>query len=126
VARKPKNSKRIRPPQGARLLELRKAAALTQIELARALGVPHANIAFWEWSEKPPRSDLLPNLAQALGVRIEELLLGAKADPLAKLPGPVGEVQRTFEEVRGLPRKQQRKVLETVHALVNEYYRKAS
>jgi transcriptional regulator with XRE-family HTH domain len=126
VARKPKTSKGPRPPQGARLLALRKAAALTQIELARAIGVPHANIAFWEWSDKPPRSDLLPTLAKALGVKIEELLINANAESPAIRPGPIGEVQRTFEQVRKLPRKQQRKVLETVRALVNEYNREAS
>src|SRR5882762_7020139 len=33
--------------------ELRKAAGLSQYELARYVGVPQANIAFWERSEKP-------------------------------------------------------------------------
>jgi transcriptional regulator with XRE-family HTH domain len=35
------------------VLALRKAAGLTQIELAKALDIPQANIAFWEWSDKP-------------------------------------------------------------------------
>jgi hypothetical protein len=35
-------------------------------------------------------------------------------------------VQRTFDEVRKLPRKQQRKIIETVQALVEQYKRKAS
>jgi transcriptional regulator with XRE-family HTH domain len=125
VPRKTKASKGPRPQQGARLLALRQAAGLTQIELARYLGVPHANIAFWEWSDKPPRSDLLPEMAKALGVRLDDLLVTNGATP-GKRPGPVGELQRTFEDVRQLPRKQQRKIIETVRALVNEYTRKAS
>jgi transcriptional regulator with XRE-family HTH domain len=127
VSRKPKPSKGPRPKQGAHLLALRKAAGLTQIELARFLAIPQANIAFWEWSDKPPRSDLLPKMAKALGVSVEDLIVATRssAAALAKRPGPVGEVQRAFEEVRSLPRKQQRKVVEFVFAFVNEYKRKA-
>jgi transcriptional regulator with XRE-family HTH domain len=104
---------------------MRKAAGLTQIELAKFLDVPQANIAFWEWSDKPPRSDLLPKMAKALGVRVEDLV-SAAGHAITKRKGPVGEVQRTFEEVTKLPRKQQRKVLEMVQALVEQYKRKAS
>jgi transcriptional regulator with XRE-family HTH domain len=125
VARQPKPSKGPRPQQGARLLALRKASGLTQIELAKALDVPQANIAFWEWSDKPPRSDLLQKMAKAFGVKLEDLLLSSER-PIAKRKGPIGEVQRTFEAVTKLPRKQQRKVLEMVQALVEQYKRKAS
>jgi transcriptional regulator with XRE-family HTH domain len=107
------------------MLELRKAAGLTQIELAQFVGVPQGTIALWEWSDKPPRSDILPTMAKALGVRIDQVLVHAEVT-LTKPPGPIGEVQRTFEEVRRLPRKQQRKVLEMVQALVHQYKRKAS
>jgi transcriptional regulator with XRE-family HTH domain len=47
---------------------------LSQYELARYVGVPQANIAFWERSEKPPRSEVLPKMAEALGVSVEYLL----------------------------------------------------
>ncbi len=124
VPRKAKAAKGPRPKQGARLLALRKAAGLTQIELARHLDVPHANIAFWEWSDKPPRSELLPAMAKALGTHVEDLLV-LNGSRQRSRPGPVGELQRTFDDVRRLPRKQQRKIIETVRALVNEYARKA-
>jgi transcriptional regulator with XRE-family HTH domain len=39
------------------------------------LGVPQANIAFWERSEKPSRSEVLPKMAEALGVSVEDLLI---------------------------------------------------
>lgn len=125
AARKPRASKSQRPAQGNRLLALRKAAGLTQTELANFLDVPQGNIAFWEWSEKPPRSDLLPKMAKALRVDVADLIV-TEATPLAKKTGPVGKVQRVFEEVRKLPRSQQRKIIETVDALVTQYRRKAS
>lgn len=121
----PRKLSKPRPAQGARLLRLRNAAGLTQTELADAVSESQANIAFWERSAKPPRSDVLPRLAHALGVSVE-VILGVQQASLPRRPKPVGEVQRAFEEVRRLPRKQQRKVIEFVFAFVNEYKRKAS
>jgi transcriptional regulator with XRE-family HTH domain len=127
----PRSPKKSRPTQGARLLALRKAAGLSQAELARLVGETQENISFWERTDKPPRSDVLPKLARVLHVRLE-VLLGAEplADtqppPLAAGPGPAGQVQRIFEEVRKLPRRQQQRVIDVVAAIVNEFKRKAS
>jgi len=126
VPRPPSASRGPRPKQGALLVALRQRAALSQAELARAINVPQANIAFWEWSDKPPRSDVLRKLARVFAVRVDQLLVDSEREPLAKRPGPVGEVQKVFEEVRKLPRKQQRKVIEVLSALVDRYKKKAS
>src|SRR5262245_14262399 len=72
VSRRPRADRGPRPKQGAHLLALRKKAGLTQIELASAVGVPQATIAFWEWTDKPPRSDVLPKMAKALSVTVED------------------------------------------------------
>jgi transcriptional regulator with XRE-family HTH domain len=125
VARKPKPGK-TRPKQGALLYALRRAAGLTQVDLAKFVGVPQGTITLWEWSDKPPRSDVLPKMARALSVSVDALLAdGAVPKPSKKLE-PVGEVQKAFDEVRRLPRKQQRKVVEMVTAFVEMYKRKAS
>lgn len=130
VPRKPKKPRGPRPPQGARLLALRKAAGLTQAELAHRIGEIQANISFWEYADKPPRSDILTKMAKALGVSVEQILGEAPAPselpPLASSPGPLGQVQRAFEAVRKLPRRQQQKIVEVVLAFVNEHHRKAS
>jgi transcriptional regulator with XRE-family HTH domain len=119
-----------RPSQGARLLALRNAAGLSQAELARLVGETQANISFWERTDKPPRSDVLPKLAKVLGVSLEALLgdhsAPQKLPSLASAPGPAGQVQRAFEEVRRLPRRQQQKIIDVVLAFVNDYKRKAS
>ncbi len=119
----PRKLSKPRPKQGARLAILRKAANLTQTELAELIGESQTNIAYWEQSEKPPRSDVLPELAEVLGVRVEDLLHVNRAP--ARRRGPVGKVQRLFEEVSKLPRREQKKVVELVSVLVDQYKRSA-
>jgi transcriptional regulator with XRE-family HTH domain len=121
VARNPSKPK---PVQGAHLASLRKAAGLSQTELAKLVGEKQQNIAFWEQSEKPPRSDVLPKLASVLGVRVEQLL-NPNAPP-SRRSGPVSKMQKVFSEVSKLPRRQQDKIVELVGALVDQYKRRAS
>ncbi|MBK6514318.1 MAG: helix-turn-helix domain-containing protein [Polyangiaceae bacterium] len=97
MPRRPASSRGPRPAQGAHLLALRTAAGLTQVELAALLGVHQGNIAFWEWAEKPPRGEVLPKMAKAFGVRVDDLLVDAEA-PRPRRSGPVGRLQRVFEE----------------------------
>lgn len=112
------------------MLALRKAAGLTQLELAEMINETQVNISFWERSEKPPRSDVLPQMAKALGVTVNELLGVTSTKPkhqkLQAPPGPVGQVQKAFEEVRKLPRRQQQKILDVVFAMLDQHSRKAS
>lgn len=113
---------RPRSAYGKHLAELRKAAGLTQVELAGILGVPQSNIAFWEQSEKPPRSDVLPAMAQAFGVRLEQLLkVETSRRTAAKKNGPTGRVREVFDRVSKLPRRQQEKIVEFVSAFVTQY-----
>jgi len=113
-----------RPKQGARLAAMRVAAGLSQAALARAVGETQQNIAFWELSAKPPRSDVLPRLARVLGVSVEDIL-GEPVARMRKRPGPVGKLQRVFEEAASLPRNKQDLVAQFVATLV-EQHKKAS
>lgn len=119
----PRKLRHPRPKQGQRLVSLRQAAGFSQAELARLVGESQANIALWERSDKPPRSDVLPGLAQALGVRIQDLIEAAGP---AAVRAPGGKVQQLFDEVRRLPRRKQERVVEVVSALLKEYKLKAS
>lgn len=109
-----------RPAQGKRLMELRKAAGLSQYELAEMLGESQSNVAFWEQSEKPPRSDVLPKLADVLGVGIADLLnVNGKRMVTAQRSGkPPGKLRKVFEDVSRLPRRQQEHIVRVVSALV--------
>ena len=101
----------------------RRAAGLTQTELAKLVGEPQQNIAFWEQSDKPPRSDALPKLAKVLGVSVEQLVSGNAVS--TKRSGPIGRAQKVFEEVSKLPRRQQDKLLDVISAYVEQFKRKA-
>lgn len=118
----PRRLSKPRPAQGARLAALRLDAGLTQTELARLVGEPQQNIALWEQSNKPPRSDVIPKLASVLGVPVESLFAD-KGRPVRR-PGPAGKVRKLFEEVSKLPRKQQDKIVEFLTPIVEQYKRK--
>lgn len=124
TAAMPRTLSKSRPRQGARLAELRKAAHLSQAALARLIGESQQNVAYWEQSDKPPRSDVLPKLAHILGVSVEHLV--DARTPVTRRSGPVGKVRKLFEDVSELPRRQQEKVVEFVSALVEQYKRQAS
>jgi hypothetical protein len=81
--------------------------------------VPQSSVGFWETAAKPPRSDILPKLAKALGVRVEDLLGSTPLAPPGR-PGPVGKLQRALEQAAVLPRRQQLLVVEFVNTLVQQ------
>jgi transcriptional regulator with XRE-family HTH domain len=118
MPRQPKKPLGPRPALGLHLSALRKAAGLTQTELASLLQVPQANIAFWERSSKPPRSDVLSPMAKALGVTVETLLSPPKSSKAASAPAPRGHAQRLFAAVTKLPRSEQRRIFDVLEALV--------
>jgi transcriptional regulator with XRE-family HTH domain len=121
----PRKLSKPRPKQGARLAALRRAAGLTQGELARAVGETQQNIAFWEQASKPPRSDVLPKLARVLGVRLENLLSDEPVVVERRRSGPVGRLQKVLEEAQTLPRRQQDLVVQFVETLLSQH-KKAS
>ena len=56
-----------------RIKELRRAAGITQMQLAERMGVTQGMVAAWEQGANFPRADKLPALAEALGVTINDL-----------------------------------------------------
>jgi len=125
MPRQPKKPPPPRPALGLHLASLRKAAGLTQMELASLLHVPQANIAFWERSSKPPRSDVLAPMAKVLGVSVEALLSPPTTTKSRPAPAPRGHAQRLFAAVTQLPRSEQRRIFDVLEALVAQASRAA-
>ena len=57
-----------------RLKELRKQAHLTQVELAKRLGIGQSSYADWERGKKKPTQKNLVKIAQVLNVSIDYLV----------------------------------------------------
>ncbi len=106
---------------GAHLMMLRINAGWSQEDLAQRVGVPQQTIAFWEQTDKPPRSEVLLKLADALDVSIQTLLTENGVVAVKKKGGPNGKLRKIFEDASRLPRRQQEKIAEFVSAFVNQY-----
>jgi transcriptional regulator with XRE-family HTH domain len=101
----------------SRLRELREAAGLSQRELARMIGEQHTNVRYWELSGKPPRSDVLAPMAQALGVTVEDVL----GLPRSRTTAPGGKLAQVFTAAAKLPRRQQQKIIEFVEPFIRHH-----
>lgn len=65
---------------GRFICSLRKDMGMTQSALAEQLNISNRTVSKWETGEGMPDISLLPALAKALGVSVDELLAGKKAE----------------------------------------------
>ena len=111
-----------RPPSrertalGERIAQARHQAGLSQIEVARQVGVSQRVVAYWEREAVSLRADQLDALASALGLSADALLGRRGAE--TRSAGPVGRTRRAFEALSRLPRRQQQKIVEVVETLI--------
>lgn len=102
---------------GQRLASLRKAAGFTQIELAAELGVSQRMVAYYESPAATPPANLLPQIASALGVSIDELFgVGAKRR-LVKQDGD-SRLRRRLLAIEKLDVADKRQVLQVIDAFI--------
>ena len=66
---------------GRKLKEVRVAAGLSRVALAKMLGVPQSAVSQWETGIHLPSVTDLPDLATALGVDPGELFKPASSEP---------------------------------------------
>lgn len=76
---------------GAMIAELRKQQGMTQLELAEKMGVTDKAVSKWERDLSCPDINSLPNLAEILGVSVDELMQIKKAD------APAGKASEILE-----------------------------
>ena len=103
---------------GARLAELRKAAGLSQAQLAKALGMPQRTLSYYEREASDVPANMLADLARVLGVPVTDLL---QADASAKSKrGPKSKIERQLEVVRQLPRGEQQFVSKLLDSILQK------
>ncbi len=74
------------------IADLRKQHGMTQLELAEKMGVTDKAVSKWERDLSCPDINSLPNLAQILGVSVEELMQIKK-----EAESPVSKVSEIIE-----------------------------
>lgn len=110
-----------RPPKskrsafGERLQSLREQAKLTQREVAHQLGISQPSYVKWERRDIGITRDRLHQLAEILGVEVEDFF---SIDDRPKRNGPVGRARTLFERVSHLPRSHQQRILGTVEDML--------
>lgn len=101
---------------GARLTELRKAAGYTQTELAVALDTSQRMVAYYETRAEHPPAALLPQMAQALGASVEELL-GIRPIKRTKKTTDT-RLQRRLQQIEKMDPKERRQLLLVIDAFI--------
>jgi transcriptional regulator with XRE-family HTH domain len=111
------------PDFGQRLMALRKAHDLSQVQLAKAAGTTQRAISYYETGLGFPPAPLVARLARALRISSDELL-GIKPQPRE-----VSQFERLnsdphsrrlwkrFQQVASLPEKDQRAVIRLINSL---------
>jgi len=65
---------------GQRIKAARQRAGLSQAELAAKMGRPYQSIGQWERETSSPKFNSLEEISDALGITVEELICGEKAE----------------------------------------------
>ena len=103
---------------GKRLQQLRKARDLTQTELGNKVGISFRMIAYYEGQTNYLPTHVLPQLARALGVSVDELTDTATT---SVIPVDVdGVVWRRFLRLQDLPPKTKATALQQLDALLDK------
>jgi len=102
---------------GQRVAQKRKAMGLTQVELAKALGVAQQTMAHYEGGSLRIPVALLPPLARSLGTSIEELVGEQKK---AGKRGPAPKLQQKLEQLSRLSKPKQKFVMEMIDTVLQQ------
>jgi len=96
---------------GRRIAQFRKAQDLTQQQLAKILAISQQTLAHYEVGRLRVAVAMLPLLANALSVSVEELIEEQVTGIQAKR-GPIPKLQKQIEQVSLLPRTKQKFVMD--------------
>lgn len=116
------SAKKARAPRetfGQRLVRLRKARGLSQTALGKQIGISKRMVAYYEIQTDRPPAHLLPALAKALTVSIDDLM-GAGHLPSQPVEVDV-RVWRRFQRLQGLPPDAKTTVLKLLDSLLDRY-----
>jgi transcriptional regulator with XRE-family HTH domain len=99
-----------------RLIELRKAEGLTQVQVAEKLGITQGSYAHYERGFRRVPLEMIPKIAAAIGANEVELF--GFESPKGKR-GPHSELDKRFEKIRTLPKKEQELAISMLDRIIN-------
>ena len=106
---------------GQRVADLRKQNHITQVEMAKKLGVSQQQIASYEAGRVKIPISALPKLTVVLATPIDEIV-GTKQQSRR---GPLSKLQQKLELLRRLPRAKQSFIIEMLDSLIQQQQRKS-
>lgn len=102
---------------GARVAELRKVRDITQVQVAKHLGVSQQTANAYETGYRRIPVSALSPLARYLGVSLDELVGETAQSPKR---GPTPKLQRQIEQIQKLPRTKQRFVMQMLDTVLQQ------
>jgi len=104
---------------GQRIALFRKTQDLTQQQLAKILAISQQTLAHYEVGRLRVAVAMLPLLANALSVSVEELIEEQVTGTPSKR-GPIPKLQKQIEQVSLLPRTKQKFVMDMLDTVINQ------
>jgi transcriptional regulator with XRE-family HTH domain len=101
---------------GTRLAALRKVAGITQTAFAAEIGISQRMMAYYESPSAHPPANLLPRMAQALGVSVDILLGSETVKQRSKATDT--RLQRRLRQLENLDAGERRQVLQLLDAFI--------
>jgi transcriptional regulator with XRE-family HTH domain len=98
------------PPFGQRLASVRKSRGWSQRQFAARLDTTREIIDYYDRRAVNPSLAFLKRAAEALEVTVAELL-GSETKSIRNRPAPPPQLTRRIEQIRLLPRKEQKHVI---------------
>ena len=103
---------------GPRLARLRKERGLTQVELAKKMGIIQVLISDYENEKLRPNPDVLVQYALALGVTTDQILGLGKPPKPPELSTVGRRLLRRLQQFDKLPKRDQDALLRTIDAFL--------
>ncbi len=109
---------------GARIRRFRRLKGLTQIELARQVGLSPRMMAYYEIQDGTPSWELLVKLADALGVTMDALAGRQDGSRKSAARSLDPRLLRRLKRIEELPLHDRKTILKMIDAMANETTRR--
>lgn len=105
---------------GQRIANARKAQGITQVQLAKMLGVSQQTIAHYEGGRLRLVASIIPAIAQAVGTTVMDLMGETTTPEIKSKRGPKSKLELQMEEISKLPRSKQKFISEMLEAVTQQ------